>query len=482
MKINNNNIFPVQEKNLEKISIVFSIIYILWSVLILFLLVQNIYSIKSATLEIARTFGRESFRKDLLYRRWNSMLGSVYGEICETNSPNPYLITDEKNIITPHGLKLTKINPAYMTRQVHELGLLDSNIVGHITSLNPIRPQNKADDWEVSALKKFESGQSEVAEITKTESHNVFRYMAPLYVEKSCLNCHGRQGYQTGQVRGGISISYSIALFDSYRKAATLRTFFSFSAIWLIGGLGLLYGHSRTMKLVKKYNDLSNRIISNEKQYRTLFENMVSGCMVLSSKGSDFIIKAINRQALSIENMDNQDLVGKSVKVIINEQVDKDLLISMEMVDSSGDDLTIPEIYFDNGHVAGWRKYQFFKLKTGELVVVYMDVSEEYKKEMNLNILKQAVEQSTSLIGITDKNGNLSYVNSTFLATTEYTWDELVGKNTRILKSGEQPHEFYKNLWKTITDGETWSGEFHNKTKSGKLYWEAANISPIFDK
>jgi len=60
--------------------------------------------------------------------------------------------------------------------------------------------------------------------------------------------------------------------------------------------------------------------------------------------------------------------------------------------------------------------------------------------------------------------------------------DEAVGGNPRILKSGEQPDEFYKDLWDTITSGKEWHGTFHNKKKSGELYWESATIAPVRDK
>jgi hypothetical protein len=58
---------------------------------------------------------------------------------------------------------------------------------------------------------------------------------------------------------------------------------------------------------------------------------------------------------------------------------------------------------------------------------------------------------------------------------------EVLGKNPRILKSGEMSPEAYGVLWKTITTGNEWRGEFHNKKKNGELYWESASISPIRD-
>ncbi len=96
-----------------------------------------------------------------------------------------------------------------------------------------------------------------------------------------------------------------------------------------------------------------------------------------------------------------------------------------------------------------------------------------------LHKLSRAVEQSPTSIVITDTQGNIEYVNPKFCGLTGYTLEEVMGQNPRVLKSGEQPQEFYKQLWDTITSGNEWRGEFHNKKKTGELYWEIATISPV---
>jgi len=93
--------------------------------------------------------------------------------------------------------------------------------------------------------------------------------------------------------------------------------------------------------------------------------------------------------------------------------------------------------------------------------------------------LLAAVEQSTSSVVITDLRGNIEYVNPKFTELTGYTLEEALGKNPRILKSGDSPAELYEQLWRTITSGGEWRGEFHNKKKNGELYWESAVISAI---
>ena len=108
-----------------------------------------------------------------------------------------------------------------------------------------------------------------------------------------------------------------------------------------------------------------------------------------------------------------------------------------------------------------------------------VDITERKKAEEELRKLSRAVEQSPATVVITDSEGTIEYVNPKFVQLTGYPAAEAIGQNPRILKSGKQPREFYQELWETITRGEEWRGEFHNKKKNGDFYWESASISPI---
>jgi PAS domain S-box-containing protein len=96
-------------------------------------------------------------------------------------------------------------------------------------------------------------------------------------------------------------------------------------------------------------------------------------------------------------------------------------------------------------------------------------------------LLMHALEQSPATIIVTDAEGKIVYANPKFVETTGYAVEEALGQNPRLLKSGETPPSDYRNLWKTITSGKEWRGTFHNRRKDGRLYWERASISPVFD-
>jgi diguanylate cyclase (GGDEF)-like protein/PAS domain S-box-containing protein len=102
-------------------------------------------------------------------------------------------------------------------------------------------------------------------------------------------------------------------------------------------------------------------------------------------------------------------------------------------------------------------------------------------QEETLRKLSRAVEQSASVVVITDTEGRLEYANPKFSEVTGYALSEVTGENLRLLKSGETPAQGYREFWETITAGREWRGEFHNKRKDGQYYWALATVSPIKD-
>lgn len=101
--------------------------------------------------------------------------------------------------------------------------------------------------------------------------------------------------------------------------------------------------------------------------------------------------------------------------------------------------------------------------------------------ERRLKMFSEIVEQSPATIVVTDTGGNIEYANKSFTEITGYTLNEAKGINPRILNAGKLPGSVYVDLWKTITKGEVWDGEFINKKKNDEEYYEHAIIAPKFD-
>jgi PAS domain S-box-containing protein len=90
-----------------------------------------------------------------------------------------------------------------------------------------------------------------------------------------------------------------------------------------------------------------------------------------------------------------------------------------------------------------------------------------------------ALEATINVVVITDAQGTIEWVNPAFTRVTGYTLAEAVGQNPRILRSGQQPKQYYAEMWRTIRAGQSWSGEFVNVRKDGGLFTEEVTITPV---
>ena len=108
-------------------------------------------------------------------------------------------------------------------------------------------------------------------------------------------------------------------------------------------------------------------------------------------------------------------------------------------------------------------------------------VAEREKTEAKLVLLNTAMMAAPNCVMITDEHGRIEWVNPAFTQQTGYSAEELIGRNPRLLKSGHQPPEFYAEMWRTITSGQHWRGEFINRRKDGQLIIEDSTIAPVHD-
>ncbi|ETI69775.1 sensor domain-containing diguanylate cyclase [Neobacillus vireti] len=124
------------------------------------------------------------------------------------------------------------------------------------------------------------------------------------------------------------------------------------------------------------------------------------------------------------------------------------------------------------------------------LIAIFKRITRSHKKDYekryfdtlkNLQDLKFALDES-NLVQIVDKHANILYANDKFCRLSEYSFQELEGKNMRMLNSNFHSTEFFKDLWTTVTQGRVWSGEMRNKTKTGKYFWVNTTIVPFLDK
>ena len=215
----------------------------MWTAAVCASLYWSTYQLKDESVNLARMEALARFEKDVLYRRWNAEHGRVYIPATDASPPNPYLTDiEERDIELPSGLRLTMVNPAYMTRQVHELGFKTDRSRGHITSLKPIRPENAPDAWEKFALKAFQNGKKEHVSIETMDLALYLRFMRPLITEQGCLKCHAKQGYKIGEIRGGISQAVPMAPYLAIYRSQVLPIATGHSLLWIMGMMGIGIG------------------------------------------------------------------------------------------------------------------------------------------------------------------------------------------------------------------------------------------------
>jgi len=245
-----------------------------WSVLLGMLLTIGVRQARRQIFEQAKSEARGAYNKDVSYRKWAAMHGGVYAPVTEITRPNPYLKNiPERDISTPSGRRLTLLNPAYMTRQVFDMAAETYGPRGHITSLKPIRPENRPDAWETVALQSFARGETEYAEAAVLNGEPFVRLMRPLLTEKGCLKCHAAQGYKECEIRGGISISIPLAPYLAMTRANTIYIISSYGSVWALGLLALVGGARRLRHRMSERDQAQRSLVESELIFNEFMEH-----------------------------------------------------------------------------------------------------------------------------------------------------------------------------------------------------------------
>lgn len=225
------------------------LVIVLWSAAVAASLVWNIHLHDKARIDQAYSQAVAVLEKDMGARALVARLGGVYARTDRGAIPNPYLAhVPDRDIASDRGVALTLINSSYFMRLLHDTEVQEGGdgTVSHVTSLRPLRVQNAPDSWEQSALLRFQNGTTEVAEVVVTASgQQHYRVMRPRFVEESCLACHKDQGFQPGEVLGGVSVSVPLVEPDAeWLTGRVTALTFGHTFLWLLGIAGLVAGFS----------------------------------------------------------------------------------------------------------------------------------------------------------------------------------------------------------------------------------------------
>ena len=248
----------------------FPIFLCVWVLIIIGAFLLNAYVLRKNTENFVQA-GSEAFYKLVLtVRQWNADNGTVYVPLTETMHPNPYLSHSRRDVITSFGDSLTMANPAFMTQKMIEFTEKTQVTKFRTIGVKPICPENEPDEWETKVLQTFRDANDRFFEKMKSGDSIRFRYMAPLYANKSCLLCHEMQGYKTGDLMGGISINASCRADCFTYNSATSRRIIIIYSIFLIIGLFLLFyfeisSKRKRLAVETKHKELKDLNVAKDK-------------------------------------------------------------------------------------------------------------------------------------------------------------------------------------------------------------------------
>ncbi|MEO5358213.1 MAG: DUF3365 domain-containing protein [Nitrospirae bacterium YQR-1] len=398
----------------------------IWAVMVFASLAWDLANQNNVLRNMALEKGRNIFRFIELSRLWSAGHGGLYAIISEKAQPNPYLNVPNRDITTVTGLKLTLINPAYMTRQIGEIskGLSDTSF--HITSLKPLRPENRADNQEEKYLKMFESGTAEAIELIGGIKDGTYRYMAPLRVKEPCMKCHAAQGYAVGDIRGGISVTYPASSIYTLMKPQRINALsihvavFVITAVALIVLLRKLHAQWFILKSAKDKTDAEvanrtselkyiNELLRNQIEQRKvveeklrLFELIVQNSpvtVVITSKDAE--IEYVNPHFVHLTGYLPEEVLGKKPSIIKSEQTPPEVYEGMWEKIKNGDDWYGELLNKKKNGDLYWESVKIVPIKNDEGDIIHFlavkeDITARRRLQNELCTLNESLKEEVS--------------------------------------------------------------------------------------
>jgi PAS domain S-box-containing protein len=460
---------------------------VVWTILVCGMLAWHLLDSERHIEHLAHESASESIQKDVLYRLWAAEHGGVYVPVTKKTPPNPYLKKmKERDIATPSGRKLTLINPAYMTRQVHEMVKSRGGVTGHLTSLRPIRPENRADEWEEKALVAIEGGRREFGEIVMMDGASHYRLMVPLFVQEPCLKCHAFQGYKPGDLRGGISAAVRMKDFDDISRAHLASELRHLAGVWLLGVAGMLLARPYVRKRIEDRERAVVRLEASEQRMRSIVENAPFGAHLFRLEHDGrLIFTGANASADRILSIDNSRFIGMNIEEAFPLLARTHIPDLYRRIAATGKQVEFEQLDLNSHEISGVFDVHAFQTAPNHVAVFFRDITERKKAE---NELRKSEERfrtivDTSLEGILTIDGQevITFTNARMVEMLGYSREELLGRPIAdFIHEDERPdHENQIELRRQGLAAE-YDRRFHRK--DGTVIWTRASASPLFDE
>ena len=251
----------------------------------------------------------------------------------------------------------------------------------------------------------------------------------------------------------------------------------------------LLFSTSKNPLLMSDLNNFENRqygLIDNDLRFISISDPLLihsqldTGLRVIVEHDPKVIFSDVDSLVYLISLI---SVIVTIVAVMAGLWISRSIVLPLRVLSKSSDKLAEgildESVQINSNDEFGdlGKKFEHMRL---ELKSKDIDLKAELKKRAKrLSDYKIAIDKH-SLVSITDKDGNIVYVNEKFCYVSKYNAEELIGKNHRILKSDYHNPEFYEGIWTVISRGGVWKGDIKNKAKDGSPYWVKSIIAPLY--
>ena len=221
----------------------------------------------------------------------------------------------------------------------------------------------------------------------------------------------------------------------------------------------------------------------SEKRFREVLQNVSS--VAIQGYAVDGTTQYWNQASEQLYGYTAAEAIGRSLlELIIPPEMQAGVQQAIQQMAQTGVTIPASELSLmrkDGSRVAVFSSHTIVQGSGGaqELFCIDIDLTELKRAEEQIRLQSVALSSAANGIIITDRSGRIVWVNTAFTQVSGYTLAEVQGQSPRILKSGKQSAEFYRDLWSTIAAGQVWHGELTNKRKDGTVFSEDMTITPV---
>ncbi|MBT6006268.1 MAG: PAS domain S-box protein, partial [Prolixibacteraceae bacterium] len=410
----------------------------------------------------------------------------------------------DRDIFIDSSMQFTLINPAYMTRQVYELEKNITEVRGHITSLNPVRPENAPDNWELIALKAFENGATEFSEVDTLNGKQYFRFMRPFITEESCLKCHAHQGYKVNDIRGGVSVSYPMDQIYLFTNRDVYYHYSAFVIIWILGLVIIIFSTRRVFNSAKKQlaaegalrllninleetvETRSKELQKSRRDWENIFNTLGAPAQLINSE-HDIIF--VNEATLNVFNLQREEIIGKKCYSVLHlsDRPPFNCPLKKSLLDNNASKEEIFVKVQNETYLVNCSPIFDENGKTESFMHIMTDITERKNAELQLKENEKKLdlifETIPIAVNLIDKEGIILDCNSSLVQLHAYeNKEELIGQHNSVLFPESEIERTKKDIAIVESMGNTNGLLYTLKRKDGTTFPAEISSSLFFDE